>query len=50
MLLYIDPGSGSYVAQVIIAALLGIAFYFRSAKAYLLSFFKKKKKEEQDHS
>jgi hypothetical protein len=27
-LLYIDPGSGSYLVQVIIAAILGVVFYF----------------------
>jgi hypothetical protein len=30
LLLYIDPGSGSYLVQVIIAAVLGVAFYFRN--------------------
>jgi hypothetical protein len=29
-LLYIDPGSGSYLVQVIVAAVLGIAFFFRN--------------------
>jgi len=28
-LLYIDPGSGSYIVQVIAAAALGIAFFFK---------------------
>ena len=29
-LLYIDPGSGSYLVQVIVAAALGVAFFFRN--------------------
>ena len=29
-LLYIDPGSGSYLVQVIVAAVSGIAFFFKN--------------------
>jgi hypothetical protein len=29
-ILYIDPGSGSYLVQAIVAAVLGIAFFFRN--------------------
>jgi hypothetical protein len=29
-LLYIDPGSGSYLVQVIVAAVLGIGFFFKN--------------------
>ncbi|HEV8287325.1 MAG TPA: hypothetical protein VGQ09_23615 [Chitinophagaceae bacterium] len=29
-LLYIDPGAGSYLVQVIVAAALGIAFFFKN--------------------
>jgi ATP-dependent Zn protease len=35
-LLYIDPGSGSYLVQVIIAAALGVAFFFKNLKMYIL--------------
>jgi hypothetical protein len=38
-LLYIDPGSGSYLVQVIVAAALGVAFFFRNVKTYIKSFF-----------
>lgn len=38
-LLYIDPGSGSYIIQVIIAAVLGIAFFFKNIGLYIKSFF-----------
>ena len=38
-LLYIDPGSGSYLIQVIAAAVLGIAFFFKTLKLYIVHFF-----------
>jgi hypothetical protein len=40
-LLYIDPGSGSYLVQVLIGALLGVVMFFRTIKMYILSFFKR---------
>lgn len=39
-LLYIDPGSGSYLVQAIIAAVLGVAFYFKTIWWRIKSFFK----------
>jgi len=30
ILLYLDPGSGSYLVQAIIAAVLGGLFYFKN--------------------
>jgi hypothetical protein len=33
--LYIDPGSGSYLVQVIVAAALGIAFFFKNIGRFL---------------
>lgn len=47
-LIYIDPGSGSYLAQVIIAAVLGIVFYFKSAWIWIKSFFVKTPKNEEN--
>lgn len=49
-LLYIDPGSGSYLVQVIIAGVLGVLFYFKSAWNWVKSFFVKPKSptEEQE--
>jgi len=29
-ILYIDPGSGSYLVQAIVAAALGVGFFFKS--------------------
>ncbi|MFT3946179.1 MAG: hypothetical protein QM763_04320 [Agriterribacter sp.] len=52
-LLYIDPGSGSYLVQVIAAAVLGIAFYFKTFVAWIKSLFRGKRnasgEEEQKH-
>jgi hypothetical protein len=38
-LLYIDPGSGSFLVQAIAAATLGIAFFFKNIKIYLRDLF-----------
>ena len=38
-LLYIDPGSGSYLVQAIVAAVLGVAFFFKNIMLYLRHFF-----------
>jgi len=46
ILLYIDPGSGSYLLQAIIAAVLGALFYFKNIWFRVKSFFVKGKKEE----
>ena len=49
--LYIDPGSGSYLVQVIIAAVLGAGFFFRNSWYKIKSFFVKPKpgqKEDKD--
>ncbi len=49
---YIDPGSGSYVFQLIVAALLGLTFatkvYWRKSKAFLSDLFRKKKTKADD--
>lgn len=47
-LLYIDPGSGSYLVQVIIAAVLGVLFYFKNAWAWVKSFFIKTKPRAEE--
>jgi hypothetical protein len=46
-LLYIDPGSGSYLVQIIIAAILGAVFYFKNLWWRIKSFFSRNKKEDQ---
>ncbi len=40
--LYIDPSSGSYLLQMIIAGILGSLFFFKNAWIKVKSFFYKK--------
>jgi len=39
ILLYIDPGSGSYLIQMIIAGILGVAFFFKNIVFAVKHFF-----------
>jgi hypothetical protein len=48
-LLYIDPGSGSYLVQVIIAAILGGLFYFKNLWLKFRSFFTRGGKDAHPH-
>jgi hypothetical protein len=45
---YLDPGSGSYLLQILLAALLGSMFFFRSFWAKILKFFRKGSKDTQE--
>ena len=36
---YIDPGSGSYLIQAILAGLLGILYFFKGIRTWIMSFF-----------
>jgi hypothetical protein len=45
--MYIDPGSGSYLVQAIIAAVLGGMFYVKQKWISIKSYFGRKRKEEQ---
>jgi hypothetical protein len=45
LFLYIDPGSGSYLVQAIIAAVVGALFYFKNFWLKIKSLFGKGKKE-----
>jgi hypothetical protein len=50
--LYIDPSSGSYLIQMLIAGILGSLFFFKNAWLKVKSFFtgkKDKTKEELDN-
>jgi hypothetical protein len=42
-LLYVDPGSGSYFIQVIVAAVLGAAFWIKMSWQRVKAFFTGKK-------
>jgi len=46
LLLYIDPGSGSYLVQMIIAGVLGTLFYFKNIWRRIKSFFGKTKEKD----
>ena len=46
--LYVDPGSGSYLIQIIIATVLGIGFYIKAFWHQVKSFFSRKKKAEEE--
>ena len=48
LLLYVDPGSGSYLIQMLIAAILGALFYFKGLWWKIKSFFYKPKKEDTE--
>jgi hypothetical protein len=49
ILLYVDPGSGSYLVQMIIAAVVGFLFYFKSAWWRIRSFFTRKKQDRDSN-
>ena len=50
--LYIDPGSGSYLIQALIAGILGFFFFFKNAWLRFKQFFtgKKHAPEEQQEN
>jgi hypothetical protein len=49
---YLDPGSGSYIIQLIIAGFMGALFmlgiYWRRVKAYLKNIFSKEDLSRKD--
>ena len=49
---YLDPGSGSFILQLLLAALLGAAFlvkvYWGKIKAFFGGVFSKKEQEQSD--
>ena len=47
---YIDPGSGSYLVQVIAAAVVGIALFFKNIKLYIKTLFTRTPKKPKDNS
>ena len=46
-LLYVDPGSGSYIIQVIVAAVLGAGFWIKTSWYRIKSFFSGRKSDQQ---
>ena len=51
---YLDPGTGSFIIQIAIAALLGLAVAIRASWSSIKKYFGVKPKEdentEEDHS
>jgi hypothetical protein len=47
-LIYIDPGSSSYLIQTIVAAALGIAFFFKNIVMYCKHLFYKLFRKKPD--
>lgn len=47
-LLYIEPGSGSYIIQVIVAAILGAAFWIKMSWHRVKAFFMGRKYKPKD--
>ena len=46
-LLYIDPGSGSYLVQMVVAAALGASMFFKNIRLYVKAFFSRFSKKGQ---
>ena len=38
-LIYLDPGSGSYLVQALVAGALGVLFFFRNIMIYVRGFW-----------
>ena len=49
-LLYIDPGSGSYLIQALVAAALGAAFFIKTSWWRIKMFFRRKKGNSDQES
>jgi hypothetical protein len=43
---YLDPGSGSFILQLLVASLVGIGFALRSYWGKITGFFRKNKGED----
>jgi len=47
---YLDPGSGSFIIQILIAALLGLGVALRASWGKIKKLFGRGKSEEDDDS
>ena len=45
---YLDPGSGSFIIQIVIAALLGLGVALRASWGTIKKYFGAKSKPEED--
>ena len=46
--MYFDPGSGSIIIQILLAALATISTVFVAFKSKIVAFFSKKKNKKED--
>lgn len=46
-LVYIDPGSGSYLIQAIVAAVTGFLFFFKNIRMYVRDKFQRLFRKKQ---
>jgi len=46
-LLYVDPGSGSYLIQALVAAVTGFLFFFKNIRMYLRDKFQRLFRKKQ---
>lgn len=44
---YLDPGSGSFLIQLLIAGLVGVGFFIRSKWSRIKAFFNRSKNEPE---
>ena len=50
LLLYLDPGSGSYLVQAIIAAVLGGLFYIKGLWRKIRALFTRDRKNQENEN
>lgn len=50
ILAYIDPGSGSFLVQLVAAAVLGVSFFFRNIRNYFRSLFTRSPRKTDDNN
>lgn len=48
LLAYIDPGSGSYIVQIIVAGILGTGYFLKTYLYKVTGIFRKLKKKDGD--
>ena len=46
-LLYVDPGSGSYLIQALVAAVTGFLFFFKNIRMYIVDKFQRLFRKKQ---
>lgn len=46
-LLYVDPGSGSYLIQALVAAVTGFVFFFKNIRMYVRDKFQRLFRKKQ---